>query len=93
MSPDDQTPPHGPPRRAGLSRHLLPSGPVPPPPPRAALPGYLCEVCEDAPALQMRPGPHGDERGICGDCLQREALAEPTAATLPERRPPCLRFS
>ena len=35
------------------------------PPP---LPGYLCERCQDAPAVQWQPAPWGGEMGVCTAC-------------------------
>ena len=34
----------------------------------APLPGYLCELCQDAPAVQWQPVPEGGEIGVCEDC-------------------------
>ena len=34
----------------------------------AVLPGYLCEVCLDAPAVRLVPAPEGGEMGICEAC-------------------------
>ena len=33
------------------------------------LPGYLCEQCQDAPAVQWQLTPDGGERGVCTTCL------------------------
>jgi len=33
-----------------------------------ALPGYLCEVCLDAPAVTMAPALGGGEMGVCAQC-------------------------
>ena len=38
-------------------------------PPYTPLPGYLCEVCQDAPAVQWEPVPEGGEMGVCTTCL------------------------
>jgi hypothetical protein len=29
------------------------------------LPGYLCEQCQDAPAVQWQPAPWSGEMGVC----------------------------
>jgi hypothetical protein len=34
----------------------------------APLPGYLCEQCEDAPAVQWQLTPEGSEVGVCTAC-------------------------
>jgi hypothetical protein len=34
----------------------------------APLPGYLCEQCQDAPAVQWQPVPEGGEMGVCAAC-------------------------
>ncbi len=34
----------------------------------APLPGYLCEVCLDAPAVTMAPALGGGEMGVCAQC-------------------------
>jgi len=36
--------------------------------PETPLPGYLCEVCQDAPAGAFVPAPWGGEMGICEAC-------------------------
>src|SRR6266508_879374 len=56
-------------RRAGVTSH----GSVRRSRPRrrtrgAVLPGYLCEVCLDAPATRLVPAPKGGEMGICEAC-------------------------
>ena len=38
-------------------------------PPHTPLPGYLCEQCQDAPAVHWQPAPEGGERGVCTPCL------------------------
>jgi len=38
------------------------------PPPAPALPGHLCEVCLDAPAVQLQPAPWGGAMGMCAAC-------------------------
>ena len=43
----------------------------------APLPGYLCELCQDAPAVQWQPTPEGEERGVCGKCGAEEHGEEP----------------
>ena len=40
--------------------------------PRPSLAGYLCEQCEDAPAVQWQAVPEGDERRVCEDCASPE---------------------
>ena len=30
--------------------------------------GYLCECCQDAPALLVQPAPWGGEMGVCAPC-------------------------
>ena len=42
-------------------RHLRGAFAQPPRRPPAPLPGYLCEVCQDAPAVQWQPVPEGGE--------------------------------
>ncbi len=32
------------------------------------LPGHLCEVCLDAPAVHLQPAPWGGEMGVCTTC-------------------------
>ena len=39
---------------------------------RPALAGYLCEQCEDAPAVRWQAAPEGDERRVCEDCASPE---------------------
>lgn len=34
----------------------------------ASLAGYLCEVCLDAPAVQLQPAPWGGDMGVCRTC-------------------------
>lgn len=54
-------------RRMGLlspgPQHRHPGEVVP-----QALPGYLCEVCLDAPAVTMVLAPGGGEMGVCTQC-------------------------
>jgi hypothetical protein len=73
--------------------HLLPPSepgePVPrpalPPGPRPVLdrppcPGFICEVCFDAPAVVVQPAPGGGERGVCEACRRRrEGIATDAA--------------
>ena len=33
-----------------------------------SIPGHLCEVCLDAPAIRLQPAPWGGEMGICEAC-------------------------
>jgi hypothetical protein len=37
------------------------------------LPGHLCEVCLDAPAVHLPPAPWGGEMGVCEACQGRDA--------------------
>ena len=46
----------------------------------APLPGYLCEVCLDAPATALVPSPWGGEMGLCQACQQRQAAARDEGA-------------
>jgi hypothetical protein len=80
MSQQDQTSPAVPgevpsvprrSRRSGLGPSLPELGPSKPPVRPPPLPGYLCEVCLDASATQMRYDPTQGEQGICDDCLVR----------------------
>jgi hypothetical protein len=32
------------------------------------IPGHLCEVCLDAPAVHLRPAPWDGEMGVCEAC-------------------------
>jgi hypothetical protein len=43
-----------------------------------SIPGHLCEVCLDAPAVAFVPAPCGGEMGICAACRGLPA-AEPPA--------------
>ena len=45
---------------------LLPGAPRPSTEP--CIPGHLCEVCLDAPAVAFVPAPWGGEMGICEAC-------------------------
>jgi hypothetical protein len=38
-----------------------------------AIPGHLCEVCLDEPAVRLRPAPWGGEMGVCEACQGRDA--------------------
>ena len=49
-------------------RHLRGGPAQPPRTPHAPLPGYLCELCQDAAAVQWQPDPEGGEMGVCQDC-------------------------
>ena len=49
-------------------RHLWGTGAQPQHPLHAPLPGYLCEQCQDAPAVQWELAPEGGERGVCAAC-------------------------
>jgi hypothetical protein len=57
-------------------RRLLGGPARPQHPAEAPLPGYLCEQCQDAPAVEWQPTPEGGEMGICTACQTREAEAE-----------------
>jgi hypothetical protein len=37
------------------------------------IPGHLCEVCLDAPAVHLRPAPWGGEMGVCEACQGQDA--------------------
>jgi hypothetical protein len=50
---------------------LLPGEPRPST--ETSLPGHLCEVCLDAPAVHLRPASWGGEMGVCEACHGREA--------------------
>ena len=41
----------------------------------APLPGYLCEVCLDAPAAQLQPAPWGGTMGVCAVCMGKQDKA------------------
>ncbi len=36
------------------------------------IPGHLCEVCPDAPAVALQSAPWGGEMGVCEACQGRE---------------------
>jgi hypothetical protein len=48
------------------------------------LPGYLCEQCQDAPAVLLRPTPRGGEMDVCTAC---SAPKEPTRARVCSSHP------
>jgi hypothetical protein len=48
--------------------HLRPAWVAQSPPPPPAIPGQICEVCFDAPAVAFVQGDHGMEMGICTAC-------------------------
>ena len=50
---------------------LLPGAPSPSK--ETPLPGHLCEVCLDAPAVALQPAPWGGEMGMCEACQDRDA--------------------
>jgi hypothetical protein len=52
--------------------YALPAG-TQTPPPATSLPGHLCEVCLDAPAVQLHPAPWGGEMGVCATCQNHDA--------------------
>ena len=45
---------------------LLPGAPQPRS--ETSIPGHLCEVCLDAPAVHLQPAPWGGEMGVCEAC-------------------------
>jgi hypothetical protein len=45
---------------------LLPGAPRTSPEP--PIPGHLCEVCLDAPAVALQPASWGGEMGVCEAC-------------------------
>jgi hypothetical protein len=45
--------------------------------PAPSLAGYLCERCQDAPAVVLHPAPGGGEIGVCEQCATEEHHAEP----------------
>ena len=45
-----------------------------------ALAGYLCELCQDAPAVQWQPTPEGGEIGVCAACAVGTHNEEPPEA-------------
>ena len=47
---------------------------------RPAHPGFICEVCFDAPAVALQPAPEGGERGVCEDCCRRRERAATSRA-------------
>ena len=58
---------------------LLPGAPSASP--ETSIPGHLCEVCLDAPAVGLQPAPWGGEMGVCAACggLEPAAPARPWA--------------
>ena len=48
---------------------LLPEAPRPST--ETSIPGHLCEVCLDAPAVAFVPAPWGGEMGVCAACAGR----------------------
>jgi hypothetical protein len=48
----------------------------------APLPGYLCEQCQDAPAVQWQPAPWGGEMGVCTACATGAHGDEPPEASV-----------
>jgi hypothetical protein len=50
---------------------LLPGAPSPSK--ETPLPGHLCEVCLDTPAVALQPAPWGGEMGVCEACQGRDA--------------------
>ena len=72
-------------RRQLTSGRRIPTAALLPGAPRASpetsLPGHLCEVCLDAPAVGLQPAPWGGEMGVCTACggLEPAAPARPWA--------------
>lgn len=64
---------------------LLPE--VPRPCTESPMPGHLCEVCLDAPAVAVMPAPWGGEMGVCAACA---GLPPPGLAAAPTVVPSCL---
>ena len=56
-------------------RRLLGGPAQPRHPTHPPLPGYLCERCQDAPAVQWQPAPEGGEKGVCMACSLPESGA------------------
>jgi hypothetical protein len=50
---------------------LLPG--TPRPSTETPIPGHLCEICLDAPAVHLQPAPWGAEMGVCEACQSRDA--------------------
>jgi hypothetical protein len=50
---------------------LLPEAPRPSN--ESPMPGHLCEVCLDAPAVAFVAAPWGGEMGVCKACQGRDA--------------------
>ena len=46
---------------------------------RAVLPGHLCALCLDAPAVRLQPAPWGGEMGVCQTCPGQGDLMAPFA--------------
>ena len=44
-----------------------------------SLAGYLCELCQDAPAVQWQPVPEGGEMGVCEAVPQGDTATSPRA--------------
>ena len=57
--------------RRRLPLHIAEVREVQPPPAPPPLPGHLCEVCLDAPAVLVVPAPGGGDMGICAACALR----------------------
>jgi hypothetical protein len=67
-------------------RRLL-GGPSREPPLADPLPGYLCEQCQDAPAVLLVPAPCGGEIGVCAACrAQMDGTVAPRACSSPQAR-------
>jgi hypothetical protein len=47
------------------------------------LAGYLCEICQDAPAVALRPAPWGGEMGVCAACGGLPPAAPAKGALVP----------
>ena len=62
---------------------LLAFQPCPEPAPTGP-PGFICEVCFDAPAVALQPAPGGGERGVCEVCGARRTPVATDAAPCEE---------
>jgi hypothetical protein len=64
---------------------LLPGEPRPST--ETSIPGHLCEVCLDAPAVAFVPAPWGGEMGVCAVCA---GLPPPVPPANRDAVPACL---
>jgi len=61
-------------RQLTSGRHITPAALLPGAPsasPETSIPGHLCEVCLDAPAVAFVAAPWGGEMGVCAACAGR----------------------